>query len=92
MDDGNLAYNFAVKHYKIVIGDDVYEYEYGNKSAMDPKKLLKEWKLEKYAHVLIEVRGYDDVQYWNILSFAKLQDIGFLEGHAVKFMDKVAKL
>lgn len=93
VESGNLAYNFAIKHYKDQIGEKVYEY-----SIIIPVKvmvaheLLKEWGFGDYAPVLIDNKGYDDVEYWKILTFAELKGMNFKDGHARKFMDKARNL
>ena len=93
--DGNLAYNFATKHYKNQIQDRVYEYPIDINipvNVLTAKTLINEWQLSQYAQILIVDKGFDDIEYWKTLSFERLTAMNFKEGHAIKFIDKASKL
>ena len=55
----------------------------------EPYDLLDEWRLQQYAEVLINERGYDDIEQWQKLTMQDLEEMGFKEGHSRKFVDKV---
>eukprot|EP01084_Bolivina_argentea_P079196 143699_1 len=59
----NMAYQYADRNIRSVVGDKLYEYEEeedGN-GASKAHALLKEWGFQKYAEELIDEYGYDDV-------------------------------
>eukprot|EP01084_Bolivina_argentea_P109360 195479_1 len=61
---------------EIIISNELYD-------------LLKEWSLEQYGNVLIEERGYDDMGQWKDLTENDLEQMGFKEGHARRFVTMV---
>jgi len=52
------------------------------------RKLLVEWKLGRYIDLLIEEKGYDDIDDWPDLEVDDLVKMGFKEGHAKRFMSR----
>eukprot|EP01083_Nonionella_stella_P032547 89104_1 len=91
-NDINLAYNYADKHHRKHVGDRIYK----EHNAMDEAKqqdptskatlLLNEWNLSEYKTILIENKGYSDVEDWKCLNEDDLKAMGFKEGHAKKFI------
>ena len=64
-----------------------------NDNDLEPSEVLKEWKLYKYADILIVDLGYEDVEDWKLLTKDELMnEIGMKKGHAMKFMRKAAEL
>eukprot|EP01084_Bolivina_argentea_P153494 267633_1 len=51
--------------------------------------LLKKWSLEQYEKILIDEKGYDDVEMWIDLNENELKEMGFEEDHAKKFVKMV---
>ena len=46
-------------------------------------------ELQQYAEVLIDEKGYDDVDGWKELTNDDLETMGFKQGHSRKFIKKV---
>ena len=51
--------------------------------------LLKEWGLETYTQLLVEDKGYDNVDDCKYLNVDKLMEIGFRQGHSERFERKL---
>eukprot|EP01083_Nonionella_stella_P147503 465519_1 len=61
-------------------------------SEIREHQLLIEWGLDQYISLLIEEKGYDDVEDWKDLSIDDLQTMGLKEGHSKRFVRKVKQL
>ena len=48
--------------------------------------LMKRWNLEQYKDTLIEEEGFDDIDDFNALTYDKLIEMGFKEGHSKRFI------
>merc|ERR1712228_670918 len=48
--------------------------------------LLNAWKLSEYGKILIDEKGWDDISFWKDLSVEQLKEMGFKDGHAVRFV------
>merc|ERR1712228_893195 len=76
--------------------DDAYEdnnsdedmYEKKENEETKENKLLTEWNLEQYAKILIEDKGYEQIDDWKDLTLDDLERFGFKEGHSKKFRRK----
>ena len=55
----------------------------------ETSEVLKKWGLSEYEDVLINEKGYDDIEQWKDLKIEDLDEMGFKEGHSRKFMKKV---
>merc|ERR1712228_155408 len=74
--------------------DDAYEDNNSDEDMYEKKenkenKLLTEWNLEQYAKILIEDKGYEQIDDWKDLTLDDLKRFGFKEGHLKKFRRKI---
>merc|ERR1712228_190676 len=53
--------------------------------------LLNAWKLSEYGKILIDEKGWDDISFWKDLSVEQLKEMGFKDGHAVRFVKNVSE-
>eukprot|EP01084_Bolivina_argentea_P262832 444646_1 len=51
--------------------------------------LLEKWCLQEYGKVLVEEKGYDDVEIWKDLNETDLNEMGFKQSHSKKFVKMV---
>ena len=95
-EDRNLAYEYADKHSRKHIGNKLYEIDMKERDEQkssdidtDLYDLMKEWKLEQYAHLLIDDGGFDEFDGWIELNVDDMINMGFKPGHARKFVRMV---
>ena len=99
----NLAYIYARKNLRNVVGDKVYAIDDEKKETEDdPWELLDQWKLDQYGEMLIEQEGYDIVAEWKGISEQELRNMEADDGwgnkikwknaHIKRFMKNSAEL
>ena len=87
VNEKNLAYQYADKHFRNAVGDDVKKVDDGD--DIDPKELMRKWGFkEKYIEILIDKYEYEDIKDWDGLDVKKLKGFGFADGAADKFVRK----
>merc|ERR1712228_715445 len=69
--------------------EDTSDEEMYEKKENKENKLLKEWKLEQYAKILVEDQGYEEIDDWKELTLDDLREFGFKDGHSKRFLRKV---
>eukprot|EP01083_Nonionella_stella_P274568 932087_1 len=90
----NMAYQYSDQYIRKTVGDKLYEYEQKENGDTVSKahQLLKKWKLGQYVDVLVDDKGWEDVDDWRHLTETQLLQMNFKEGHAKKFIRLVSQL